>query len=182
MVAVLIMLAAGLVAQTPIVEERVDYYDVAGSSEDELRAAIDKQRPTDRAGERHDAVTNWDVRWTYRYVTAAEGCGLGSLATTLEVVTIFPRWPNRQSGALTERWDKYIAALKAHERDHMEIAHRAAQVIHERLSRHEKARTCPLLKASIDSKGQALLDQFRSEDTEYDQRTQHGGSQGARFP
>ena len=182
MVAMLIVLVAGLVAQTPTVEERVDYYDVAGSSEEELRAAIDKQRPKDRAGERHDAVTNWDVLWTYRYVTVAGGCAVGSLATTLEVATIFPRWPNRQSGTLTERWDKYTAALKAHEREHMDIALRAAQVIHKRLSSHEKARTCPLLKASIDSKGQALLDQFRSEEAEYDQRTQHGASQGARFP
>ena len=98
MVAMFIMLAAGLVAQTPTVEERVDYYEVAGSSEDELRAAIDKQRPKDRAGERHDAVTDWDVQWEYRFVTSGNGCALGSLVTTLEVVTILPRWPNRQSG------------------------------------------------------------------------------------
>ena len=116
MVAVLIMLAAGLVAQTPTVEERVDYYDVAGSSEDELRAAIDKQRPKDRAGERHDAVTNWDVQ-------------LGHIATSPSAVTAAPsgRWPRRSKssrfcrdgpiakvGALTERWRQVTSQRSRH--------------------------------------------------------------------
>lgn len=182
MLAALAMLLFGQVPSVPRVVERTEYYDVTGSTEHELRAVMDRRRPKDSAGERHDAVTNWDVHWKYRYVTVTDGCALASLATTLDVVTIFPRWSNRQSGALTQRWDKYVAALEAHESEHMQIALRAARIIHERLSTLEEERTCLLLKASIDSKGQALLDQLRREEAEYDLRTQHGASQGARFP
>jgi predicted secreted Zn-dependent protease len=182
MFAALTVLFLGLVPSSPTVVDRTEFYDVAGSTEHEVRAAINRLRPKDSKGERHDAVTNWDVQWKYRYVTVADGCALASFATTLEVVTIFPRWSNRQSGALTQRWDKYVAALEAHESEHMQIALHAAQVIHQRLPSVEVARTCLLLKASIDSKGQALLDQLHSEEAEYDRRTQHGASQGARFP
>jgi predicted secreted Zn-dependent protease len=183
MLVVLAVLVLGLVPSTPTVVERTEYYEVSGSSERELRVAIDQARPKDQEGVRHDAVTNWDVRWKYRYETVNTGCALASLETTLEVVSIFPRWSNRGSGSpLAQRWDKYLAALDEHEVGHLQIARRAAREIHERLSELNLARTCPLLKESIDSKGRALLDQFRSEGAEYDRQTKHGASQGARFP
>lgn len=182
MLAALTMLLLAQGPSAPQLVERTEYYEVAGSSEQELRAAINKQRPKDRAGERHDAVTSWDVRWKFRYVTVAEGCALESLATTLEVVTILPRWPNRQSGALTQRWDKYIAALEAHEDEHLQIGLRAARLVHARLSTSEVARSCPILEERINSQAKTIVDQFLSEDAEYDRRTKHGASQGALFP
>lgn len=183
MSAVLAVLLLGLAPSVPAVVERTDHYDVAGSSEHELRAAINARRPKDDEGIPHDGLTNWDVRWKYRYVTTPEGCAVASVATTLDVVTILPRWSNRQAGStLAQRWDKYIAALEDHEREHMQIALRAARMIQQRLSSLEIARTCPLLEESINLTGQTLLDQFRSDDDEYDRRTKHGASQGARFP
>lgn len=183
MLAALAVLLLGLVPSTPTVVERNEYYDVAGSSDNELRAAINTRRPKDSDGVQHDAVTNWDVRWTYRSATGAQGCTLTSLSTRLEVVTIMPRWSTRQAGTMLEqRWNAFVAALERHETEHLQISLRAAQRIHERLSSLDAARTCPLLEESINSTGQALLDQFRAEDKEYDRRTQHGASQGARFP
>ena len=183
MLAALALLLLALGPSTPTVEERTEYYDVAGSSDAELRAAINARRPKDGDGVQHDAVTNWDVRWTYRYVTSDQGCALQSLSIRLEVLTIMPRWSTRQAGTMLEqRWNKFVAALDIHETEHQQIALRAANRVHERLSAIAEARTCPLLEESLNSTGRALLDQFRGEDKEYDRRTNHGASQGARFP
>jgi predicted secreted Zn-dependent protease len=182
MLAALTAFVLGLASSPLTVVERTEYYDVAGSTEHELRADIDRRRPKDSESVRRDAVAKWDIQWKYRYATASDGCAVASLTTTVEVVTIFPRWSNRQSGAVAQRWDKWIAALEVHETEHTQIALAAAQVIHERLSAVEAARTCPLLEESINSKGLALLDQLRNDNAEYDRRTQHGATQGTRFP
>lgn len=177
------LLLESVVVAAPTVVERSEYYEVAGSSAEQLRASINRMRPNDGKGERHDAVTRWDVHWQYRYRSAAGACALTSFTTSVEVLTTLPTWSNREAGSrLAERWDRYITALKDHERGHARIGLRAAREIQERISALEPAPTCPLLEESIKSKGEALLDAHRSEEVEYDRRTKHGSLQGARFP
>jgi predicted secreted Zn-dependent protease len=183
MLAALMGLFLEAAAAAPTVVERSEYYEVAGSSAEELRAAIDRLRPKDGRGERHDAVTRWDVHWEYRYSSAAGPCALTSFATSVEVSTRLPKWSNRDAGSwLAERWDRYMPALEDHENGHAQIGLRAARAIQEHVSALDPARTCALLEDSIRSKGEALLDKHRSEDAEYDRRTKHGASQGVRFP
>jgi predicted secreted Zn-dependent protease len=183
MFAVVMSLLLGVTASVPSVVERSEYYEVVGSSPNELRAAIDHVRPTDPAGEPHDAVTSWDVRWQFRLAKTASGCAVTSFGTSVEIVTTLPRWSNRQAGsALAARWDKYLAALESHEREHVQITLRATRMIHEQLSQFGTGLTCALLEESINAKGHALLDELASEHETYDRRTRHGASQGVRFP
>src|SRR6266498_262456 len=155
MLAALMALLLGPVGADPTVVERSEYYEVAGSSEKELRAAIDRLRPNDAKGERHDAFTKWDVHWEYRYNSSAGACALTSFTTSVEVSTRLPKWSNRDAGSrLAERWDRYIAALQDHERGHAQIGLRAAKAIQERLSALDQQPTCPLLEESIKSKGE----------------------------
>jgi len=183
MLAALVALLVETVAASPTVVERSEYYEIAGSTADELRAAINRLRPKDAKGERHDATTHWDVRWEYRYTSAQGACTLTSFVTSVAIVTTLPRWSNRDAGSrLAERWARYMAALTEHERGHAEIGLHAARTIQGRLSALEPAQTCPLLEESIKLKGEALLAEYRSEETDYDRRTKHGASQGARFP
>lgn len=170
-------------AATPSVVKRSSYYEIVGSSVEELRASIDRQRPRDKNGDRHDAVTEWTVRWDYRYTAEASVCALTSFATSLSVSTRLPRWSRREKGSsLARRWDRYIEALEEHERGHARIAQRAAQAVQDRVSAIAPVTTCPLLIESIRSTGEDLIALYRSEDAEYDRRTSHGVEQGARFP
>src|SRR5262245_33407232 len=182
MLTILIGLLLAVTATPRVVEQR-EYYAVRGSSENELRSALNRLRPRDAKGEAHDAITRWDVRWEYRYASAAGNCALTSFSTSVEVVMTIPRWANREAGSpLAARWERYITALEAHERGHAEIVIRAAKAIQERLSALEPVPTCQALEASIKAKGEALLDEHRREEVEFDRRTEHGMREGARFP
>ena len=164
------------------ITESTEYYEVTGSSAEELWVAIHRQAPRDHKGKRGVGMTHWEMQWKYQLKQTSSGCVPTSLNIAVEIITTLPRWKNRYSDtALADTWNRYLAALEAHEREHLEIALRATQEIHERLSRLDAARTCTLLQNSIDSTAEALLNDLDRVQSEYDRRTNHGVSQGVRF-
>jgi predicted secreted Zn-dependent protease len=167
----------------PSVDETVSYYEVSGSSAQELRAAMDRLGPESDDGERFDAMTRWHVRWRYRYESDGDHCSISAFTTSVEIRMTLPRWSFRTAGSpLAERWDRYMEALTGHERGHGDIAVRAAQAIQQQVSALEPATSCSRLEESIQERAEQLLDQHRDEEIRYDERTRHGATQGAVFP
>ena len=180
------MLLAGLLlsaATTGLtIAESTQYYEVAGSSADELRAAIALRAPRDHTGQRGVGMTSWEVRWGYQLKQTASGCTRTSLKMEVNLVIALPRWKNRYDNtALADRWNTYLAALEGHERGHLEIALREAHEIYAQLSRLNSAKTCALLEESIDSTGKTMVDDLNRVQSDYDRRTKHGATQGVQF-
>ena len=174
-----------LAATTPpglTVVEETQYYEVTGSSAEELRASILRLAPRDHTGKRGVGMTSWQVRWGYEVKQTASACVRTSLDIKVNLVIALPRWKNRyDDSGLADRWNIYLAALEGHERGHLEIALRGAQELHEHLSRISSAKTCALLEQSLDSTANDLLDDLNRVQVDYDRRTQHGLTQGVKF-
>lgn len=180
------MLLTGLLlgAATPglTIVESTEYYEVTGSSAQELLAAIARHAPGDQKGRRGVGMTSWEARWQYQLKKTPSGCVRTSFDMNVTLVIMLPRWRNRYDATgLADRWNIYVAALEGHERGHLEIALRGAQEMHERLSRIDSAGTCGQLEQLIDSTGEALLDDLDRVQFDYDRRTNHGATQGVRF-
>lgn len=166
----------------PTIVESTEYYEVGGSSADELRAAIARRGPRDHTGKRGVGMTSWEARWSYQLKETASGCVRTAFEMKVTLVIALPKWKNRYDAtALADRWNIYLAALEAHERGHLEIALREAQEIYAQLSRITSAGTCAQLEESIDSTGKALIDDLNRVQVDYDRRTNHGATQGVRF-
>ena len=177
----LIGLLALLSASGPTVVERLERYDVSGGSVAELRASIRQNGPTGEDGKRADAITSWTQSLRYRAIKTEAGCAVAALETRVEIVVTLPRWSTRQVGTyLSELWDRYIAALDRHEQGHVDLAHRAATTIHQRLLRLT-APTCPKLDELINSTRRALLDEMEQEQAEFDRATKHGAADGVQL-
>ena len=177
----LLILAAA--SGAPTVSERTEEYAVAGTTPEEIRVSMNRQRPADKSGRRLDAFTDWQVRREYRHSSTAEQCALTSFKTTIEVVTTLPRWSgNRGDSALAQRWDRYQRALEEHEKGHAQIGIKTAEAMQEELSKLEPHATCADLQHAIESRAKDILDGAREEEADYDRRTRHGTAQGAVFP
>src|SRR5260370_13306448 len=85
------MLVVDSAAAEPKVSETFDYYDVSGSTVQELRADLNRHRPADKAGKHFDAVTRWYIRWRYDYQTGSDQCAIAGVVTTLNITITFPR-------------------------------------------------------------------------------------------
>ncbi|MFT3890686.1 MAG: DUF922 domain-containing protein [Anaerolineales bacterium] len=151
------------------------YYDINGSTETELREQMNSLAPTGPDGYRGDALTSWYIRWTWDGY-GSEDCDLRSASATYDIKVTMPRWdaPQDVSPALIEKWNAYILALAAHEKVHVDNVIANLPVVINTIRRA----SCSTAEASA----QGILDGIRLNDTNYDVTTDHGATQGARFP
>jgi predicted secreted Zn-dependent protease len=159
-------------------------YEIVGATADDLRRQMDQLGPVDALGNRHDAYTEWYVDWSYPNSLENDHCSTGPISVTVAITATFPHWetPPDASPELVDRWTTYTRALKTHEAGHQQIAIEAGREIRQTLKGLPAYLSCSELEQAADAAGQNILDQFREKEKTYDQTTNHGATQGARFP
>jgi predicted secreted Zn-dependent protease len=174
-------LGTGLFAQN-IVRWTTNYYVVTGASVREIRRSMTEARPW-RNRETVDAATTWRVEWKFAMNSSGVVCHMTDVSTVTTIATTLPRYvpPTNAAPELVERWVKYFGALARHETVHAEMA-KATGVEIQNTLRAESAADCALLRRQADAVGNSILSRRRREERELDLRTQHGGTEGARFP
>lgn len=158
------------------------YYDIDGSSAGALREGIARLGPKDESGKSLDALTVWDLQWTYKPVPGAPGdssCTLSDLKVTLNVTVTLPRWtpPTTAPASLRQTWRTYLEHVKVHEAGHRAIAERNARDLFKALT-PLRARTCPSLDALASRTGEDIVADGRARNRAYDVETKHGQTQG----
>jgi len=158
------------------------YYDIDGSSAGALREGINRLGPKDESGKSLDALTVWDLQWTYKPVPGAPGdssCTLSDLKVMLNVTVTLPRWtpPTTAQPSLRQTWRTYLEHVKVHEAGHRAIAERNAQDLFKALT-PLRARTCPALDALASRTGEDIVADGRARNRAYDVETKHGQTQG----
>ncbi len=168
---------AGAAAPAPTIPHaRMAYYDVGGVTAAQVRARLRLRAPkSPDDGVRWDAYTHWEFHWNWPgYGTSS--CSLARAKVTLSIVVSFPRWthPKGAEPGLATAWARYSRALARHEKGHVDYAvARYPAVV-----RAIENATCRTANAA----GAAQLKRIRKHDAAYDAATQHGATQGARFP
>lgn len=153
------------------------YYDVAGTTEREIRDGINAQ---DLRGAndnvRVDALTSNVFGWTVQ--PGPDGrCDPKDTRINLTLLMALPRLtrPEALSAQERRRWDRYMAALIRHEQGHVKNALAQTPKV---VAAIHGARDC----ASVDAAADAALAVLARRDLAYDARTRHGAIQGARYP
>jgi predicted secreted Zn-dependent protease len=170
--------------QEPEVSIDYVYYKIKGTTANELRTQMDQLGPVDRFGQRHDMDTKWDIQWSYPYSQEEGECTTGSIEIRTTITFTFPTWePSPDTSTeLVDQWNGYLNLGQVHEDGHKEIALEAGREILRTLQAASAHTSCDLLEQEMDQKGQALLEQFRQKEIAYDETTDHGATQGVRFP
>ena len=150
-------------------------YEITGSTAEDLRAQMDFLGPIDDNGHRYDALTRWFIRW-YWPGFGQSPCELDKATVSYEVKVIFPRWIPLKDALpkLVAQWEDYINALAEHEKGHVDYFVKNYQSVTVAI----KNANCH----TADSAAHAALVPLRKHDDEYDAITDHGKTQGARFP
>ena len=149
------------------------YYDVTGSTATAVRAQMYQLGPVDH-GQHEDAYTAWYINW--RWPPGPGGCDLADVTVSDTITVTFPRWtpPAAASQALVADWVRYTHALATHEEGHVDFVVATLPAVKQAI----ESATC----ATADAAGNAVLDRIRQHDLAYDAATDHGATQGARFP
>jgi len=151
------------------------YYDITGSTAEDLRSQMDFLGPIDDNGKRYDALTRWYIRWCWPGFSQSP-CELDKATVWYEIKVIFPCWVQFKDASpkLVAQWEEYIVALAEHENGHADYIVKNYQSV-----------AIAIMNANCltaESAAQAALVPLRKHDDEYDAITDHGRTQGARFP
>ena len=137
---------------------------------------MDEFRPTNpHDGRRYDSYTDWHISWNWPGYGSNE-CDLTKAQVDYEVWVVAPRWMPEANATpdLIDLWVRYSQNLSLHEQQHVD------NIVDNYLQAKDAIQnaTC----ATAEEAAQAILEKFRQFDVEYDRTTNHGETQGARFP
>jgi len=171
------------------VERKLENYNIRGRNSAELRAAMNAKGPLNKElGKRFDARTDWAIDWTsYKWDKALADKGIYRLSQwtiQLKVKVILPRWENTNDGLPFERrrWQVYQARLQLHEAGHVKLAERTAAALNEAFPTISFFPSRKKLEEAIRVSAEKILSKHSAFHSDYDRRTRHGKTQGARFP
>lgn len=167
------------------VSTRAVYYRITGRTAADLRAQMNRRGPLDySSGERYDAYANWTFSWRYHDRVRTGKCRITSAEVLVELKYTYPRWlrPRNASTTLVGSWNRYLKALRTHERGHGTIAAGVGRTLLARIRALAPRRSCRKLEAAADLLGAGAIEWANRVEASYDARTNHGATQGARFP
>jgi predicted secreted Zn-dependent protease len=152
-------------------------YPVKGKDYESLQSALAVNAPKGVHG-----LAGWNI--TYHYTTTTDGktCKFETVRINAKGEILMPHWTDEAAAPqeLRQRWKNYHAALRQHEEGHVQIGRDLATLVREKFL---SLGYFPCSKAQ--TLAQTEFDQIYKDvwerDKEYDERTQRGASQGARF-
>jgi predicted secreted Zn-dependent protease len=156
------------------------YYEIEARTLREVSAFLEKRLTEGEDGkkEREDGRCVWRAKYEYDDVDR-DGLARG-LRVYLDVTIELPRWVGRDSAGKAEQreWDRYFAALRAHEGGHDAIARGGAKRAHDRMKRApaRKLKAIEIEEIGKWSGDGTLLvpGKIHRKSDAYDERTKHG--------
>lgn len=175
----LLFLLNSVLYAEPVVSVKTEYYTVKGLTPDAIRKNMNKHRPG-----KYDAYTNWHVRWKFYTEKDGKYCEISEVEVTLDVKFVLPRWKSRREAEddVKEQWDDYYDALIEHENQHKDIAIEAAKEIENALNDLDAEKSCGHLEKTANDTAYEVLEEYKAEQKEFDEDTNHGIDEGAVFP
>lgn len=166
------------------INDHVERYTIEGTTAQDLRREMTTKGPQGTGGRRFDGYTRWYVSWRYQYKNTGSGCAIASVTTDVKTTITLPQWrnENRADGATRALWSRYLTALDLHEQGHRRHGVDAANEIDVAIAAMPPAGSCDALGTNANALGMRILQKYQQRDLDYDRDTNHGATQGARFP
>ena len=172
------------VSAEPLVTRSMDYYDVTGSTPQQVRASLDQLGPTHtRDGKRYDSLTYEKTTWRFTF-RGLPNCAITGASVKAEILMRFPRL-HVDAGtppSLTKAFAAYTDKLMAHQNGHVQKIIDTARQIEIGIGGLPPIQDCKGLEKSANHLGHNLLKELHRWRRDYDDRTLHGRAQGAKFP
>jgi predicted secreted Zn-dependent protease len=163
--------AVGAAGQT--VTWKTNYFNVTGANQREIRESLRSARPW---RDPYDAVTDWNVQWSFTTRGNGTTCDCEGFKTTTTITMTLPRWlvPTNTTPTVKSWWLDFHKRLSEHEVGHGKIGLSAAAEIRKQTGQATRDVDCGTLRQRINSTAHRILEEHRVKDRDYDKRTGHG--------
>lgn len=134
--------------------------------------------PIEVDGKKYLGHTYWQIAYNYRNVQSSIGiCRTKEIQVTCSCLITLPKLQSSDSG-LNRAFDGYVEKLKKHELEHCRLSTEYAGKFYQ-YALGVKNQKCEQFDQVIRGKYDTLVNELKSEQKRYDQRTKHGKTEGA---
>ncbi|MDT8283043.1 MAG: DUF922 domain-containing protein [Gammaproteobacteria bacterium] len=156
------------------------YYEISPRAPYEIKQELMRQSPIRGGSGSYNGHTDWYINWSFQAIRELYGCQATQIQTRVHVVHILPSLSARVTDPQTiEAFNKFNAALTAHEKNHGSNGRLAAREIDKALNEVQPQRDCQSLSRVINNIGNHLVQKYTAKDNEYDRTTNNGFTEGA---
>lgn len=170
-------------APPPLVIETIEYYEIQGGTEKDLRCDISQKGCKWEDGKTYDSVTSWSLTFDYGNEQARPVCNPEDITVTLEVTFRYPKWVTMADAPqpLVNKWNAYLQSLIVHESGHRDMAVTAATEISNAVLKLPAGQSCSELERTAQRLSRERMNKLKADSKKYDVATDHGIRQGASF-
>ncbi len=157
------------------------YYDITGSTSEELLQAIWRNGP-EFEGQSFAGETHWETRLRFQFAFKMGECQMERVEVELLITTFLPRWkpPPDAPFTLIKQWNRGLEGLKLHEAGHRQIAMETGREIIQTLKAFRiSAHSCASMESEAKKLAKDIGDKYKEKNRQYDKETRHGRTQGA---
>ncbi|HET6925106.1 MAG TPA: DUF922 domain-containing protein [Candidatus Saccharimonadales bacterium] len=167
-----------------IVADPVYYYKVYGTTVHQAAAETAACAPLAQGTREYTGYTAYTLNWRYTFTPTAGGsCAIGDAAVGLHIQTVVPDWADAQTAAVADQaaWRQFAQNLMNHEQGHGSLDRHFADELYAKLQTLS-ATDCATLSTQAASIARQYVADVAAANTNYDQMTDHGATQGAILP
>jgi predicted secreted Zn-dependent protease len=135
------------------VSKSTRYYQVYGSTSEELFAYMENYGPVDDTGQRGTGVTTYESRLDWGSSGDSRNCAIARMTIEVELEVTLPRLADgsRISGGVLTYWNQFAAGVAAHEQRHVDIYVSAANRLKLEMLALSSGGSCTALEARVNS-------------------------------
>ena len=172
--AMLAMLAAVALVEPEVqlVSSPLKTYPVEGTTLSRMRQSIRENGPPMHYRKTARAKASSRLDWELRHESVEDGCRVAAFKVVVTQGLLMPQWGNREYARpeVGEKWDAFYADLLRHENTHLANALDAANELARRMRSMGSFPDCASLRAEIARQRQRVMDDYRRNDQEFDDR------------
>lgn len=167
----LLFALAGLPAQAANVVKTYSYFNIGGSTLDEIETQLSNNGPHVKStGHRHPGATRMAFTTRLGFSENAGSCRIVSAAVTVKAKVILPRWkrPRNADAGVRLFWDTLSSDIRRHEESHIVIARNHARELEQALLASGSQKNCQAAKAQAKAISDKILAKHDRAQAEFD--------------
>jgi predicted secreted Zn-dependent protease len=170
------------VAEVQVVQA-IDYYDITGTTAQEIRANMDRIGPTWTVdGKRYDSAVGWAIVPEYRFGPTGRGCMMKAVTVKVRIIATEPRLNPNAPPALQRAFATFFAKLQEYDKHRATIVLEAAKRIDDGIMGLPPQPNCLELKPLANHLADNVERDLGRLMHDYLRRTDAGRQLGAVFP
>ncbi|PLY05031.1 MAG: hypothetical protein C0625_13415 [Arcobacter sp.] len=166
----LILLLPYFIFAKPVINSKIEHYDIYPESKNDLRRALFAKTPIIINGKKYLGVTRWEIYLEYEILKKKHTCEALNLKTIANIIIILPNISKEQKVSYNTKssFRRFYNKVKKHEQKHKQYIISATKKIDKKIQRIRIQSNCEKLKMRFERNLKKIITKYNKKNEIFD--------------